>query len=104
MSCPRDFLNHERLWIGVKYVCVLFRHNTSYRKYIRSITSLAIDFCIVEFVIVGPLQRVRPRNDILALVLVVLVVLVVVLPLRSEFIGELPSAVWPQGPLNPYIS
>ena len=35
---------------------------------------------------VGPLQRVRPRNGILALV-VVLVVLV--LPLRSEFIGEL---------------
>ena len=39
-------------------------------------------------VFVGPLQRVRPRNGILALV-VVLVVLVVVLPLRSEFIGEL---------------
>ena len=34
---------------------------------------------------VGPLSRVRPRNGILALVLVV----VVVLPLRSEFIGEL---------------
>ena len=42
-----------------------------------------------ENMIVGPLQRVRPRNGILALVLVVLVVLVVVLPLRSEFIGEL---------------
>ena len=42
-------------------------------------------------VFVGPLQRVRPRNGILALVLVVLVVLVLVLvlPLRSEFIGEL---------------
>ena len=39
------------------------------------------------FFIVGPLQRVRPRNGILGLVLVV--VLVVVLPLRSEFIGEL---------------
>ena len=51
MSCPRDFLNHERLWIGVKYVCVLFRHNTSYRKYIRSITSLFNELCIVEFVI-----------------------------------------------------
>ena len=38
-------------------------------------------------VFVGPLQRVRPRNGILGLVLVVLVVLVV--PLRSEFIGEL---------------
>ena len=38
---------------------------------------------------VGPLQRVRPRNGILALGLVVLVVLVLVLPLRSEFIGEL---------------
>ena len=33
--------------------------------------------------IVGPLQRVRPRNGI------VVVVVVVVLPLRSEFIGEL---------------
>ena len=32
---------------------------------------------------VGPLQRVRPRNGILALVVVL------VLPLRSEFIGEL---------------
>ena len=39
-------------------------------------------------VFVGPLQRVRPRNGILALV-VVLVVVVLVLPLRSEFIGEL---------------
>ena len=41
---------------------------------------------------VGPLSRVRPRNGILALglvVLVVLIVLVLVLPLRSEFIGEL---------------
>ena len=40
---------------------------------------------------VGPLQRVRPRNGILCLglgLVVVLVVLVVV-PLRSEFIGEL---------------
>ena len=32
---------------------------------------------------VGPLQRFRPRNGILALVVVL------VLPLRSEFIGEL---------------
>ena len=39
-------------------------------------------------IFVGPLQRVRPRNGILALV-VVLVVVLVVLPLRSEFIGEL---------------
>ena len=37
---------------------------------------------------VGPLQRVRPRNGILGLVLVVVLV-VLVLPLRSEFIGEL---------------
>ena len=37
--------------------------------------------------VVGPLQRVRPRNGILCLVVVV--VLFVVLPLRSEFIGEL---------------
>ena len=36
------------------------------------------------FVFVGPLQRVRPRNGILALVLV----LVVLVPLRSEFIGD----------------
>ena len=36
--------------------------------------------------IVGPLQRVRPRNGILALVVVVVVLVV---PLRSEFIGEL---------------
>ena len=34
-------------------------------------------------IFVGPLSRVRPRNGILALGLVV------VLPLRSEFIGEL---------------
>ena len=38
-------------------------------------------------VFVGPLQRVRPRNGILCLVVVL--VLVVVVPLRSEFIGEL---------------
>ena len=40
---------------------------------------------------VGPLSRVRPRNGILALGLVVLVVhvLVLVLSLRSEFIGKL---------------
>ena len=37
-------------------------------------------------VFVGPLPRVRPRNGILALVLLVLVLVV---PLRSEFIGEL---------------
>ena len=37
--------------------------------------------------VVGPLSRVRPRNGILALGLVVLVVVLV--PLRSEFIGEL---------------
>ena len=41
-------------------------------------------FCLCFFV--GPLQRVRPRNGILALVVVVVLV---VLPLRSEFIGEL---------------
>ena len=35
-------------------------------------------------VFVGPLQRVRPRNGILGLVVVV-----VLLPLRSEFIGDL---------------
>ena len=36
---------------------------------------------------VGPLQRVRPRNGIFGLGLVVVVLVVV--PLRSEFIGEL---------------
>ena len=35
-------------------------------------------------IVVGPLSRVRPRNGILGLVVVV-----VLLPLRSEFIGEL---------------
>ena len=41
-------------------------------------------------VFVGPLSRVRPRNGILALGLGLgLVVLVVLVPLRSEFIGEL---------------
>ena len=40
-------------------------------------------------IFVGPLQRVRPRNGILALGLVVLVVVLVLVPLRSEFIGEL---------------
>ena len=39
-------------------------------------------------IFVGPLSRVRPRNGILALGLGLVVVLVV-LPLRSEFIGEL---------------
>ena len=45
--------------------------------------------CTLMFV--GPLSRVRPRNGILALGLVVLVVLVLVLvlSLRSEFIGKL---------------
>ena len=48
----------------------------------------------IRGIFVGPLQRVRPRNGILALVLVVVVLVVVVLvvvvlPLRSEFIGEL---------------
>ena len=41
---------------------------------------------VVASVFVGPLSRVRARNDIVCLGLVVLVVLV---PLRSEFIGEL---------------
>ena len=40
----------------------------------------------MALIFVGPLPRVRPRNGILALVLLVLLVLV---PLRSEFIGEL---------------
>ena len=39
-------------------------------------------------IFVGPLSRVRPRHGILALV-VVLVVVVVLVPLSSEFIGEL---------------
>ena len=41
---------------------------------------------LIVAVFVGPLQRVRPRNGILCLGLVLVVVLV---PLRSEFIGEL---------------
>ena len=46
-------------------------------------------FCIF-LLFVGPLQRVRPRNGILAIVVVLVVLVVVVLgPLRSEFIGEL---------------
>ena len=40
-------------------------------------------------IFVGPLSRVRPRNGILGLVLVVVLVVVVLVPLRSEFIGEL---------------
>ena len=43
----------------------------------------------IKKMFVGPLQRVRPRNGILALGLVVLVVVLVLVPLRSEFIGEL---------------
>ena len=38
---------------------------------------------VILVIFVGPLSRVRPRNGILGLVLVL------VLPLRSEFIGEL---------------
>ena len=52
----------------------------------------ATRFSIVSPVItvfVGPLQRVRPRNCILALVVLVVLVVVLVVPLRSEFIGEL---------------
>ena len=41
---------------------------------------------VILVIFVGPLSRVRPRNGILGLVVVVVVV---VLPLRSEFIGEL---------------
>ena len=42
---------------------------------------------LLQKIFVGPLQRVRPRNGILGLGLVVVVVVLV--PLRSEFIGEL---------------
>ena len=41
---------------------------------------------VLGIIVVGPLQRVRPRNGILGLGLVVVVLVV---PLRSEFIGEL---------------
>ena len=41
-------------------------------------------FPLIGVIFVGPLPRVRPRNGILAQVLLVLL-----LPLRSEFIGEL---------------
>ena len=43
--------------------------------------------CLWACVFVGPLQRVRPRNGILCLGLGL--GLVVLVPLRSEFIGEL---------------
>ena len=46
-------------------------------------------YLVIKFakgIFVGPLQRVRPRNGILGLVVVVVLLL---LPLRSEFIGEL---------------
>ena len=56
-----------------------FCHHSKQRLYI--LFDIGIHFSIV----VGPLQRVRPRNGILGLVVLV----VVVLPLRSEFIGEL---------------
>ena len=39
---------------------------------------------VAKYMVVGPLQRVRPRNGILCLGLVVVLV-----PLRSEFTGEL---------------
>ena len=46
--------------------------------------------CLWACVFVGPLQRVRPRNGILCLGLGLgLVVVLVVVPPRSEFIGEL---------------
>ena len=68
-------------------------HSRKVRDYIR------LDHAAIHFAsnsnqlhrgcfFVGPLQRVRPRNGILALGLGLVVVLVVV-PLRSEFIGEL---------------
>ena len=46
---------------------------------------LSFELSVSQFslIFVGPLPRVRPRNSILALVLVL------VLSLRSEFIGEL---------------
>ena len=51
----------------------------------RSCGTSKLSPCVSGFV-VGPLPRVRPRNGILALLLVLVLVLV---PLRSEFIGEL---------------
>ena len=45
------------------------------------------NICRHVCLIVGPLQRVRPRNGILALGLGLVVVVLV--PLRSEFRGEL---------------
>ena len=44
---------------------------------------LARAIVLARTIVVGPLPRVRPRNGILALLVVVVV------PLRSEFIGEL---------------
>ena len=54
---------------------------TVYRVSVRLTIMFLYGSDVCRFV--GPLQRVRPRNGILALVVVL------VLPLRSEFIGEL---------------
>ena len=58
-------LGIKRHWVSIGLLCLYILKNKS-----------------IPFVFVGPLPRVRPRNGILAL-------LVVVVPLRSEFIGEL---------------
>ena len=62
----------------------LHRHNIFKRGLIAVFKELFTIFSDLQspWIIVGPLQRVRPRNGILALVLVLV-------PLRSEFIGEL---------------
>ena len=71
--------------LGSKLLWLLFRAgNLSFHSLCCDFVSIAI---IYNLVIVGPLQKVRPRNGILCLGLGLN--LVVLVPLRSEFIGEL---------------
>ena len=65
--------------------CRMARRNLpAYQSLVATIRHSAMHTLVIcnlsISIIVGPLQRVRPRNGILALL---------VLPLRSEFIGEL---------------
>ena len=71
VSRLRDFLGLQ--WASDKKFC-----RADFEMFIKNHFHVR-DMMICLFV--GPLQRVRPRNGILALVLV--------LSLRSEFIGEL---------------
>ena len=77
------------LWLKSR----LFLANTSQEQKKIYFRALSYKMIIMErltkvVIFVGPLQRVRPKNVILAMVVVVIVV-VGLGPLRSEFIGEL---------------